>query len=436
MVSIRSLTLWPPASRHRRAAPAVRRWPGLRAADRSAGRRRRPVGPGDRLSSASCPTPTAITIPAHLLPGGRPLRLRPVARSAPRRSTRSPAVGRDAAGHVPPAGAGARARRPRARRARRAVRAARRLRGRARQRRLDRVLGRRDALPRRATARSSARSGSSAPSSPPRRPARPFLGEPAVHHRARPAASRCPASRTASTPTPGRTTRRRPGVVAPVRRVAGLARAGRARARRRARRARAASRSTSRRPTSTTSRRRSRFASDGGLWLAAALPRGDRARRADRVERPVDPRVPVVHHGADELAPGPDAQHPGRRDARAARRAARLDARQRRPARGPRSAPPTSAGHLYGWAESRDWATPFVADPAPRSHVVGTIDLDAGDRGADGRARAARATASSTSSPTASWAATSCGSRCSRRSTRTTCSRSPRASTTWSSSSL
>jgi phosphoserine aminotransferase len=36
----------------------------------------------------------------------------------------------------------------------------------------------------------------------------------------------------------------------------------------------------------------------------------------------------------------------------------------------------TSAGHLYGWAESRDWATPFVADPALRSPVVGTIDLD------------------------------------------------------------
>ncbi|WP_298461474.1 phosphoserine transaminase [uncultured Cellulomonas sp.] len=37
-----------------------------------------------------------------------------------------------------------------------------------------------------------------------------------------------------------------------------------------------------------------------------------------------------------------------------------------------------SASHLYGWAESRDWATPFVADPALRSHVVGTVDLDPG----------------------------------------------------------
>ncbi|HZA78288.1 MAG TPA: phosphoserine transaminase [Acidimicrobiales bacterium] len=35
-----------------------------------------------------------------------------------------------------------------------------------------------------------------------------------------------------------------------------------------------------------------------------------------------------------------------------------------------------SAESLYGWAESRDYATPFVTDPAIRSHVVATIDLD------------------------------------------------------------
>lgn len=33
------------------------------------------------------------------------------------------------------------------------------------------------------------------------------------------------------------------------------------------------------------------------------------------------------------------------------------------------------AAHLYGWAEARDWATPFVSDPAARSLVVGTVDL-------------------------------------------------------------
>jgi phosphoserine aminotransferase len=36
----------------------------------------------------------------------------------------------------------------------------------------------------------------------------------------------------------------------------------------------------------------------------------------------------------------------------------------------------TSASVLYGWAAARDWATPFVVDPAKRSSVVGTIDLD------------------------------------------------------------
>jgi phosphoserine aminotransferase len=35
-----------------------------------------------------------------------------------------------------------------------------------------------------------------------------------------------------------------------------------------------------------------------------------------------------------------------------------------------------SAGILYGWAEASDYATPFVADPAIRSHVVATVDLD------------------------------------------------------------
>ncbi len=35
-----------------------------------------------------------------------------------------------------------------------------------------------------------------------------------------------------------------------------------------------------------------------------------------------------------------------------------------------------SSGHLYGWAEQRAYTTPFVADPAKRSLVVGTIDFE------------------------------------------------------------
>jgi phosphoserine aminotransferase len=36
----------------------------------------------------------------------------------------------------------------------------------------------------------------------------------------------------------------------------------------------------------------------------------------------------------------------------------------------------SSAEHLYGWAQGRPDATPFVSDPAKRSLVVGTIDFD------------------------------------------------------------
>lgn len=35
-----------------------------------------------------------------------------------------------------------------------------------------------------------------------------------------------------------------------------------------------------------------------------------------------------------------------------------------------------STDHLYAWAEAREWASPFVVDPAHRSPVVATIDLD------------------------------------------------------------
>ena len=34
-----------------------------------------------------------------------------------------------------------------------------------------------------------------------------------------------------------------------------------------------------------------------------------------------------------------------------------------------------NANHLYGWAEDSEVASPFVADPAKRSSVVGTIDF-------------------------------------------------------------
>jgi phosphoserine aminotransferase len=35
-----------------------------------------------------------------------------------------------------------------------------------------------------------------------------------------------------------------------------------------------------------------------------------------------------------------------------------------------------SSSRLYSWAESSPYAAPFVADPAKRSLVVGTVDFD------------------------------------------------------------
>ncbi|MEX0835108.1 MAG: hypothetical protein WD010_03385, partial [Nitriliruptor sp.] len=34
------------------------------------------------------------------------------------------------------------------------------------------------------------------------------------------------------------------------------------------------------------------------------------------------------------------------------------------------------AAHVYGWAQDRDWASPFVTEEDARSLVVATIDLD------------------------------------------------------------
>jgi phosphoserine aminotransferase len=118
------------------------------------------------------------------------------------------------------------------------------------------------------------------------------------------------------------------------------------------------------------------FASDGGLWLAACSPAG-----VERIERLsssgrwtpaiLDLGIALENSRKDQTYNTPalstlfllDQQvqwfngHGGLEWS-----AGRSDA---------------SATNLYGWAESREWATPFVANPDQRSHVVGTIDLDA-----------------------------------------------------------
>ncbi|GIG22680.1 putative phosphoserine aminotransferase [Cellulomonas chitinilytica] len=116
------------------------------------------------------------------------------------------------------------------------------------------------------------------------------------------------------------------------------------------------------------------FASDGGLWLAFLSPAAvERARRLELSDRWVPEflslTAAVTNSRLDQtlntpaiatlwlLAEQVDWILAQGGLAWAAERTA------------------TSAGHLYGWAEARDWATPFVTDPDARSTVVATVDL-------------------------------------------------------------
>ena len=117
------------------------------------------------------------------------------------------------------------------------------------------------------------------------------------------------------------------------------------------------------------------FASDGGLWLAACSPAAlDRIRSIGASDRwrpaSLDLQIALDNSVQNQTYNTPalatlvmlDAQvrwmlDNGGMDFAAGRSA-------------------ESAGILYGWAESRDWANPFVADPSMRSNVVGTIDVD------------------------------------------------------------
>ncbi|WP_425483673.1 phosphoserine transaminase [Cellulomonas taurus] len=117
------------------------------------------------------------------------------------------------------------------------------------------------------------------------------------------------------------------------------------------------------------------FGSDGGLWLAALSP--DAIERAARVEARGDRWVPeflsltaaVTNSRADQTLNTPAL-------ATLVLLAEQIDwmlANGGLDWCAERTA--TSAGHLYSWADARDWTTPFVTDPAHRSPVVGTIDF-------------------------------------------------------------
>jgi phosphoserine aminotransferase len=117
------------------------------------------------------------------------------------------------------------------------------------------------------------------------------------------------------------------------------------------------------------------FASDGGLWLAACSPAAlDRIRSIGASDRwrpaSLDLQVALDNSVQNQTYNTPavatlvmlDAQIRWMNDHGGMEFAAGRSAE--------------SAAILYGWADGRDWATPFVADPAKRSNVVGTIDLD------------------------------------------------------------
>ena len=169
------------------------------------------------------------------------------------------------------------------------------------------------------------------------------------------------------------------------------------------------------------------FGSEGGLWFALLSPAA--VERVARVaaQRSLDPREPQPGHRAGELAPGPDPQHPVRRDAVPDARPAPLAARAGRARR--RGRPHRGLGEpdlpLGRRGAVRD---PVRRATRPTALRSSRRRLRRGGRGpargdADGR------TGSSTPSPTASSAATSCGSACSRTSTPTTSAGSAPAST-------
>ena len=117
------------------------------------------------------------------------------------------------------------------------------------------------------------------------------------------------------------------------------------------------------------------FASDGGIWLALMSPARAGADGKDQGQRTLDPRLPRPPDRRRQLAAQPDLQHACPGDAVPARRAGHwlnglggLEGAVRRTTE--------SSDRLYGWAEKSPVATPFVAEPADRSLVIGTIDFD------------------------------------------------------------
>jgi phosphoserine aminotransferase len=122
------------------------------------------------------------------------------------------------------------------------------------------------------------------------------------------------------------------------------------------------------------------FASDGGLWLAILSPAAMERIEQIAAERPtVGPerwipsflslKVALENSVQDQTYNTPAL-------ATVLLLADQLDwMLERGGLEGMVSRTRASSSHLYAWAEDHELATPFVADPAKRSPVVGTIDF-------------------------------------------------------------
>jgi phosphoserine aminotransferase len=117
------------------------------------------------------------------------------------------------------------------------------------------------------------------------------------------------------------------------------------------------------------------FSSDGGLWLAACSPEGvariEGIAASDRwVPASIDLKIALDNSRLNQTYNTPALATLFLLDRQIQWFLAQggLDWAVGRSA--------TSSAHLYGWAETSAYATPFVADPAMRSPVVGTIELD------------------------------------------------------------
>ena len=117
------------------------------------------------------------------------------------------------------------------------------------------------------------------------------------------------------------------------------------------------------------------LASDGGLWLAAVSPaaieRIERIASSDRwVPASLDLKIALDNSRKDQTynTPALATVFLANQQVDWINQQGGLPWASSRCDR--------SADTIYGWAESSSYATPFVKDPADRSHVVATIDLD------------------------------------------------------------